>query len=447
VHASGQKIVVLDDDPTGTQTVHDVPVLTEWSVPSLTQILVEPGAIAYILTNSRSTSAEEAQKMNRSIARNLVLAGKATGRKFAMISRSDSTLRGHYPAEVNALIEGSGQVFDATLIIPCFFEGGRLTISDTHYVQEGDRLIPVAETEYARDATFGFRNSNLRAWVSEKYGGQISPDDVLSISIEEQRRGGPSGVAQRLEGITGGKVCIVNAASYQDLEVFVAGLLMAEAHGKRFIYRTAASFVRIRGGLQARPLLDSRELSSIGLGGASSRGLVIAGSYIQKSSAQIAAVRALPGVCSLEVQVERLLDPNVRDAEVSQVAAAANEALASGKDTMVFTSRKFASADTHRALEVGRIISDSLVAVVHRITERPAWIIAKGGITSADVAVNGLGIKRADVMGQAFPGVPVWLTGDDSRWPGLLYAVFPGNVGDAGTLAEMIQTLRNGRRV
>jgi uncharacterized protein YgbK (DUF1537 family) len=447
VRGSREKIIVLDDDPTGTQTVYGVPVLTEWSVPSLTSLLLEPGAIAYLLTNSRSVSAEEAYELNRTIARNLVLAGNATGRAFVMISRSDSTLRGHYPTEVNGLIKGSGQVFDGTLIIPCFFEGGRLTISDIHYVQEGDRLTPVAGTEYARDATFGYTNSNLRAWVGEKHSGRISPDDVLSISSEEQRRGGPSAVAGRLEGITGGQVCVVNAASYRDLEVFVTGLLRAEAQGKRFIYRTAASFIRVRGGLEPRLLITSHELSNIGFNGAGSSGLVIAGSYIQKSSAQIAAARALPGVCSLEVVVDRLLSANGRDIEIHRVAAAANEALADGKDTLVFTSRNFAAGDADEALKIGSIISDSLVAIVRRIDKRPAWMIAKGGITSSDVAVKGLGVKRAEVMGQAFPGVPIWLTGDNSRWPGLLYAVFPGNVGDTCTLADMIETLRNGRRV
>jgi hydroxypyruvate isomerase/uncharacterized protein YgbK (DUF1537 family) len=446
VRDSRTKIVALDDDPTGTQTVYDVPVLTEWSVPSLTTLLREPGAVAYILTNSRSVSAEQARKMNCAIAKNLALAGKAAGREFVMISRSDSTLRGHYPAEVNALIEGSGQVFDGTLIIPCFFEGGRFTISDTHYVQEGDRLTPAAETEYSRDASFGYTNSNLRAWVSEKCGGSVSPDDVLSISIEEQRLGGPSAVARRLEGITGGQVCIVNAACYGDLEVFVAGLLRAEAHGKRFLYRTAASFVRVRGGLPARPLLDSRDLPKMGLNGTGSGGLVIAGSYIQKSSSQIAAAQALPGVFSVEVAVEKLLSANDRDDEVRRVATAANQSLANGKDTMVFTSRQYAVRGVSGALESGGVISDSLVDIVRRITERPAWIIAKGGITSADIAVKGLGIKRAEVMGQAFPGVPVWLTGSDCRWPEMLYAVFPGNVGNTNTLAEMIQTLRNGRR-
>jgi uncharacterized protein YgbK (DUF1537 family) len=238
----------------------------------------------------------------------------------------------------------------------------------------------------------------------------------------------------------------VNAACYGDLEVFVAGLLRAEAHGKRFLYRTAASFVRVRGGLPARPLLDSRDLPKMGLNGTGSGGLVIAGSYIQKSSSQIAAAQALPGVFSVEVAVEKLLSANDRDDEVRRVATAANQSLANGKDTMVFTSRQYAVRGVSGALESGGVISDSLVDIVRRITERPAWIIAKGGITSADIAVKGLGIKRAEVMGQAFPGVPVWLTGSDCRWPEMLYAVFPGNVGNTNTLAEMIQTLRNGRR-
>ena len=149
----------------------------------------------------------------------------------------------------------------------------------------------------------------------------------------------------------------------------------------------------------------------------------------------------------MEVVVERLLRANGRDLEIHRVAAAANEALADGKDTMIFTSRNFAAGDADEPLKIGSIISDSLVAIVRRIDKRPAWMIAKGGITSSDVAVKGLGVKRAEVIGQAFPGVPIWLTGDNSRWPGLLYAVFPGNVGDTCTLADMIETLRNGRRV
>jgi uncharacterized protein YgbK (DUF1537 family) len=440
---SGQKILVLDDDPTGTQTVYDVPVLTEWSVESLANLLAEPGSLAYILTNSRSLPTVAAEERNREIARNLLAAAKIQPRSFVVVSRSDSTLRGHFPSEVSAFTDALGQTFDATLLIPPFMEGGRFTIGDTHYVREGDWLVPAAETESARDATFGYRNSNLRHWVSEKYGGQIAPDRVESVPIELLRRGGPEAIARHLEGLTGGQVCVVNAASYRDLEVFVAGLLAAEARGKRFFYRTAASFVRIRGGLAARPLLDLPAL----IGPAGSGGLIVAGSYVQRSSAQIGAASSLD-LFTLEVPVETLLRDELREEEIGRVATAAAEALRSGVEALIFTSRQLVTgADQDESLRIGNIVSSSLVNIVRRITQRPAWVIAKGGITSSDIATKALNIKRADVLGQAFPGVPVWRTGDDSRWPGLLYVVFPGNVGETGTLATMIETLRKGRPV
>jgi hypothetical protein len=115
VEASGLKVVVLDDDPTGTQTVYDVPVLTEWSQPSLEAVLAEPGAIVYILANSRSVPLAQARAMNREIVVNLRPAGRATGRDFVVVSRSDSTLRGHYPGEAEAPAEGLGQIIQSLI--------------------------------------------------------------------------------------------------------------------------------------------------------------------------------------------------------------------------------------------------------------------------------------------------------------------------------------------
>ena len=335
VWESNTKLVVLDDDPTGTQTVYDVPVLTEWSPESLATALVEPEAIVYILTNSRSMPLPQAQALNREIAAALKSASQMTGRDFAVVSRSNSTLRGHYPGEVTALVEALGQAVDGTLIVPFFLEGGRLTLEDVHYVAEGEWLVPAAETEYAQDATFGYKYSNLREWVMEKHHGQIAPGQITSISLTELRAGGPAVVLARLKEVQGGKICVVNAASYRDLEVFVAGLLQAEAQGQRFVYRTAASFVRVRGGLPPRPLLTAADLAA-GTPphpnplpkGEGAGGLIVAGSYIQKSSQQIEAVQALPGVTSLEVSVERLLDPAGRNQEVERVSQAAGAALA-----------------------------------------------------------------------------------------------------------------------
>ena len=450
VERSGTKIVVLDDDPTGTQTVYDVPVLTEWSPGALAGVLAEPGAVVYILTNSRSVSLPDAQAMNREIATNLKAASLATGRDFVVVSRSDSTLRGHYPGEVMALIEALGGTFDGTLIVPFFFEGGRLTIADTHYVAEGDWLVPAAETEYARDATFGYSNSNLRCWVSEKHGGLVGPQEVLSIPLAGLRSGGPQAAASILQQVHGGQVCVVNAATYRDVEVCVAGLLRAEATGKRFVYRTAASFVRVRAGLAPRSLLTAAELATSHHRG----GLIVAGSYIHKSTLQIEAALCLPGVIGVEVSVENLLDDTRRREEIRRTIDLAAESLAAGKEALLYTSRRLVTgrdvgasnnagaSKIAGAGQVGQAVSTALAAIVEGLSVTPAWVIAKGGITSSDVATQGLKVKRAQVLGQALPGVPIWRTGPESRWPGLIYVVFPGNVGGPQAIATMIRILR-----
>src|SRR5215468_736161 len=239
-----EKVVVLDDDPTGTQTVHDIPVLTEWSVETLRAELTNDLPACYLLTNSRSLSVAEAQALNTTIGQNLQEAARHVSRRFVVVSRSDSTLRGHFPGEVEALAEALAQDFDAWLLIPFFQEGGRYTIDNIHYVAEGEWLVPAADTEFARDTVFGYQASDLRQWVEEKTGGRVPASTVASVSLEDIRRGGPTQVTARLMALTHGCVCVVNAASQRDLEVFVQGLLEAEAHGRRFRYRTAASLCR-----------------------------------------------------------------------------------------------------------------------------------------------------------------------------------------------------------
>jgi len=437
---SGLKVVVLDDDPTGTQTVYDVTVLTRWDVQTLFSALSEPDPILYILTNSRRFSLEEAQVMNREIACNLLQASQLTRRRFSVVSRSDSTLRGHFPGEVDALVGELGQDIDGLLVIPFFEEGGRLTVNDTHYVAEQEMLVPAGETEYAKDATFGYRSSNLREWVSEKSKGRIKAEDVASIDLTTIRRGGPGSVAQLLKQLQGGQVCVVNAASYRDMEVFVAGLLQAESAGKDFIYRTAASFVRVRGGLGPHPLLSADQL---GLYGDQTGGLIVAGSYIRKSSEQINAVISLPGVTAIEVSVPGLLEEAQRKEEVNRVSGLVDEVLKQGEDVLIYTSRELVTGkDAVSSLQIGQSISDGVVEIIRLLQRKPAWVIAKGGITSSDVATQGLWIGQARVMGQILPGVPVWRTGVDSRWPNLIYVVFPGNVGGPEAIAEAVKRLR-----
>jgi len=439
VRASRRKVVVLDDDPTGTQTVHGIPVLTEWPVEALRSELANELPAFYLLTNSRSLSLAKAEALNAEIGRNLLEAGRQADREFVVVSRSDSTLRGHFPGEVSALAKTLGQTYDAWLIIPFFLEGGRYTINDIHYVAEGEWLVPAGETEFARDAAFGYQASNLRRWVAEKTGGRVPSETVAAISINDIRCGGPGRVAERFSHLAPGSVCVVNAASYRDMEVLVQGLLTAEASGQRFLYRTAASFVRARAGLGPRSLLTRADLNLPEQGG----GLFIVGSHVPRTTSQVNALLTYAGMVSVEISVEALLEDSRRWDEIKRVARQADQALQLDQDVVVYTSRRLVTGmDSESSLSIGQQVSEGLVSILRQIPTRPRYLVGKGGITSSDIATQGLNVKRALVLGQILPGVPLWQLGPESRYPGLPYIVFPGNVGDPVSLVEIVVALR-----
>jgi uncharacterized protein YgbK (DUF1537 family) len=440
VGASKRKVVVLDDDPTGTQTVHNTPVLTEWSVEALESELQNDFPAFYILTNSRSLTLPAVRGLNTEVGSNLVEAGKRANRDFVVVSRSDSTLRGHFPGEVEALASGLGENFDGWVVIPFFLEGGRYTIGDTHYVEEKGWLVPAAETEFAKDSVFGYRSSNLRDWVEEKTRGLVSSRDVVSVSIEDVRMGGPALIKERLLTLQGSKIGVVNAAGYRDVEVFVKGLLDAEAQGRRFLYRSAASFVRVRAGMSPRPLLSSADLGMPSRGS----GLVFVGSYVPKTTRQLQKLLALAQVTGIEMNVEAILDGSRRGAEIDRICGSAEPLFQLEKDVVIYTSRRLITAGQAEGdLSIGNRVSEALIATLQRITAKLRYLIAKGGITASDVATKGLNVRRALVLGQILPGVPVWQLGPESRHAGIPYIVFPGNVGGDDALAETVQALRS----
>jgi uncharacterized protein YgbK (DUF1537 family) len=458
IAASRRIVVALDDDPTGVQTVHDTPVLTVWDRESLAaELLPDPvtGPIRplfFILTNSRSLPEADVVRLNESIAGELLAARDSVNAGIAnpaaridvvLVSRSDSTLRGHFPAEPDALARVLGGV-DGIIVAPAFIEGGRFTIDDIHYVRDGETFTPAGETEFARDATFGFRSSNLREWVEEKSGGKVPASSVASLAVADIRRHGPDWVAEQLKQVSGGVPLIVNAAGYGDLGVVSLGILRAEAAGKRFVYRTAASIVRARAGISPRPLLTREEL----LGKNAPPylpGLVVVGSHVRRSGEQLAALLELPQVTGIELNVPELLaDASSRDAAVRQAGDAVDRALRSGQTAVLYTSRRVehVHGGGEHQLSVSQTVSAALVAAVRRIEARPGFVVSKGGITSSDIGTRALEARRALVLGQVQPGVPVWRLGEESRYPGLPYVVFPGNVGEAGTLAEIVGDLR-----
>jgi uncharacterized protein YgbK (DUF1537 family) len=435
-HNKGTSVIVLDDDPTGTQTVSNVHITTRWDQNTVADLVNRRGHASFILTNSRSRDPGTAATIAATIGQRIRAAIDDQNPQVSLISRSDSTLRGHFPVEVDALLRGL-EWDDAKILIAPFLEGAnRVTIHGTHYVRAGDRLTPVSETEFARDPIFGYRSARLSEWLLER---GVNDRPVAQIELELIRTGGPEAVYDRLVGLPVRSIVIIDSLEGRDIDVVAAGAAMAEHEGVRVLPRTAACYARARSGQPIHPLLTREQL------GVSGPGIVVFGSHTDISSRQ------------LEVLLEdRTVDPHAIEVPVGHVlpesdhrwmtaaARQVDEDLKAGRTPIVFTdrtSRDTGSADDGRA--VARRFSKALVEIIRKVRRTPGWIVAKGGITSSDIATDALAVGTALVRGQVAPGVPLWILGSESRFPGLPYVVFPGNVGTQLDVRQIVRLLRN----
>lgn len=432
---SRNRLIVVDDDPTGTQTVHGVQVYMDWATETLRRAMVSANATSFVSANTRALDENDVKKLAYEIGRNIRAAGDREHVNVLVASRSDSTLRGHFPCEVESLARGLGWECDGVILAPALFDAGRYTVGDMHWVDLGDQVVLAGETEFARDPTFAYQNSNLKHWVEEKTHGKVSAGEVVSVSVDEIRLGGPDAVAGKLASVAESTVVVVNAACYEDLEIFVLGLLAAEERGKRFIYRCAAPFVKVRGGIDDRPLLTAHDLAR-----EPGPGLVVIGSYVAKTSRQLDALLNSGLACGVELRIERLLEESTRTREVTRLIEWVDGRLSSGESAAVYTSRDVLDRGGD-FLGVGKLIVASLCEVVAGLRVRPSFVLAKGGITSTEVARSGLGVSGASVLGQVLPAVSVWRLGPEARWPGVPYIVFPGNVGDDESVLDAVKIL------
>ena len=430
-----KSIVVLDDDPTGTQTVCNVPVITEWSEKALERELKE-SPLFFILTNSRSLQVNSANELAKLIGSRLNKLAVKLEKNIIVISRSDSTLRGHYPNEVNALTEGLGWPKVKHILAPAFFQGGRFTFQDIHYVQEADNFIPASETPFAKDNTFGYTSSNLKDWIIEKSDNQIHMDDIKSISIKLLREQSITGINTILEQPKTSHI-VVNATSDSDLQTMALACLQYKG---RLIFRTGASFVNAISGIETKACLKKSEvLGKYTTGGA----LTVIGSYVPKSTQQFNYLQEHSKAVFLEFKVKYVLDKKILQEHVSTLAKQIDLYIGAGKDVILYTSRTLIKGKSKSdSLSIVNKVSNGIISVVQKLSKRPKYILAKGGITSSDVATKGLSVKRAQVLGQVLKGVPVWQLDNESKFPNMPYIVFPGNVGNKSAIHELMTLLK-----
>lgn len=467
-------LVVLDDDPTGTQSVADLPVLTRWEVADFTwafnhRINGRRQDAVYVLTNTRSLDPAEAAVRNEEVVRNALAAaaletdgagssGANSRLRLGFVSRSDSTLRGHYPLEPDTIAAtvaaATGEVTDGVVIVPAFPDAGRVTIGGVHYMRgtggDAGKLTPVAETEFARDASFGFANSDLAKYVEEKSGGRFPADSVIVLDLNIIRAAGPDGdpqasakaIADAIDPATDSTPIVADIVTENDLRALALGLEEAERRGKKLLYRVGPPFVRGRIGQEIRAELSGEEAYA-GLTPSDAGGLIVVGSHVGVTTRQLKAlVEQHSAARIVEIDVERLLGGGSEE-YLDGIVGTVAEALRSA-DVILHTSRLLIKTDDAAAsLRIARTVSAAVVAVVNRTlkTFPPRFVIAKGGITSSDVAAHGLEIRHAIVRGPMLPGIVSLWEPVDGPAKGIPYIVFAGNVGDDQSLAQVTRKL------
>ncbi|MCS5698543.1 four-carbon acid sugar kinase family protein [Cyanobium sp. FGCU-52] len=454
------KIVVIDDDPTGSQTVHGCPLLLRWDPATLDAGLAHPSPLLFLLANTRALGPAEARARMRELAAAL---GAALARAregglldgWLLVSRGDSTLRGHFPLEVEELAAALGP-FDATLLVPAFLEGGRTTVEGVHRLHGQ----PVHQSDFARDGLFGYNTSYLPDWVEERSGGRLSAAGVQLLGLADLE-GDPARLRQRLAAPANQQLVAVDAERPEHLAALAAALrdlsatsgdseASAGRRPRRFLAQSAAGLPAALAALPPQPL-DAAGLAGLrrqSADGCPLPGLVLVGSHVPLADAQLERLLAEPLCRGIELPVARL--HRVLEGPLPERMLASLEAdwrqqlqavLAEGRTPVLFTSRgelRCRHAAERRAL--GLALAGLMARLGAALAPDLGYLISKGGITTHTLLADGLGLDRVDLQGQLLPGLSLVLApvegGAVAGGAGLPVLTFPGNLGEADTLRQ-----------
>lgn len=432
------KIIVLDDDPTGSQTVHSCLLLMKWDIDTLRDGLRDSTPIFFILTNTRALTPQSARQVTQEVCRNLKQALEIEGiKEYLVVSRSDSTLRGHYPLETDVIAEELGE-FDAHFLIPAFFEGGRLTRDSIHYLLVNGVETPVHLTEFAQDSVFGYKHSYLPDYVEEKTKGRISADKVERFLLSDIRQGSQN----RLRALNHNQCVVVDAENQQDLDLFARDLLVVASEGKKFLFRSAASILTSLAGLGQQPIVPEKMSS---YKPTTRSGVIIVGSHVKKTTSQLHELLKQEEIVGIEIDVTLLKENlNNREEIINSTLAKIEDTLNNNFTPVVYTSREELNfPDIETRLEFGKQVSAVLMDIVRGLPRDIGFLISKGGITSNDVLSDGLALKEARLLGQILAGCSVITTPSNHHlFPNLPVVLFPGNVGDENGLVTVYQRLK-----
>ncbi len=445
------KIIIFDDDPTGSQTVYGCPLLLNWDEKTLEKAFIKPSPLIFILANTRSLSSVLAIKKTREICSSIKKFFLRQGysiEDYFYISRGDSTLRGHGVLEPKILAEELGP-FHATFHIPAFLEGGRTTENRIHYLNG----TPVHETDFGRDSVFGFSTSDLAEWIEEKSFGKIKAKNILHIDIDQldmafNNEDGFRSLLSFLLRLENNISVVVDAKLPHHLKTLARAIKLVSKE-KRFLFRTAASFINSLSELPPNPK-NSADLASLKSKNNKLEykpGLIIVGSHVKLATDQLEFLLKDNSCKGLEIPVSKLAEVFALEDYKNEIQeleeillSKIDDILGIKKTPVLYTSRveiKFSSYS--KRMNFGLELAKFMAILVGKINDKFSYIISKGGITTQLLLQNGLNFNQVDLQGQILPGLSIVISNTDQNM--LPVVTFPGNLGDKKTLLESFKLM------
>ncbi|MGO2931140.1 four-carbon acid sugar kinase family protein [Microbacterium sp.] len=409
------KTLILDDDPTGTQSASDVTVMLRWTAEAIADELRNADAV-YLLTNTRAVDEDSAVALVRRIVDDARRVEKLIGEPIRFVLRGDSTLRGHVFAES----EAAGGALPI-LFVPAYPEGGRTTVDGQHLVRVGGELLPAERTEFAGDPVFGYENGRLDEYVREK--SKRTPR-LLGTRIVRD----PRAIREALRNAVDNDVLLPDVHDDGDIERIAAAVRDVRPE-RAFVVRSGAPLAAAIADVSSDGLLSAPLARPAG------PVLLVCGSHTGAAGRQLAEVERIHGAV-FEIDTEAALaDP---ESEGGRIASLVLERL-QGSGLAVVSSERVRRPE-HDTLAHGEHVMRALMVVVAAVRHLTGTVISKGGITGADVAREGIGADHAVVRGQILAGVSVWglrsADGDD-----IVQVVVPGNVGEDDTLVKALRAV------
>ena len=440
------KIIVIDDDPTGSQCVHDCLLLLNWNYETLLKGLMSNSNLLFILANTRSLSEKEVKKRLREICTNFYKVTQENNLEdnLLFVSRGDSTLRGHNFLEPDLINKYLGP-FDATFHIPAFLEGNRITVNGKHFVNG----IPAHKTPFANDNIFGYKTNDLKKLLLKKSRSKIQLKNIENLNCIEQYSSHE--LRKFMESLKNNTHVIVDIDKFSQLEK-LSEVTRELIKNKKFLFRTAASFLKAisntkvikKGNFYYSQLRLRNKLNNF------LPGLIIIGSHTEISTKQLNKLLELDAFEAIELDVEKFYKIHASKDKETKIIKLKNFFLEAIRKTIknsfipvIFTSRKEKVLENnYDQMDFYNSLSFFIAEIVADIKHEIGYLISKGGITSNTILNSSFDADYVYLEGQICSGislVKVKLINNNY----LPVITFPGNLGDDYSLKDVWHAIEN----